>query len=79
MAKIHRPLCHPMRQVATRLLVWHIWPGWWRFDDDENFGPSLLFSLICIGFQAELLKIQMYHSVCICSKFGSRSFDFYLF
>jgi hypothetical protein len=79
MAKIHRPLCHPMRQVATWLLVWHISPGWWRFDDDENFPPSLLFSLICIGFQAELLKIQMYHSVCICSKFGSRSFDFYLF
>jgi hypothetical protein len=43
------------------------------------FPPPFLFSLLCISFQAEPLKIQMYHPVCICSKVGSRSFDFYLF
>jgi hypothetical protein len=43
------------------------------------FPHPLLFSLLCISFHIEPLKIQMCPIVCICFKVGPHFYDCYLF
>jgi hypothetical protein len=76
MDKIYQPSCHLTCHVAAYLLEAHLT---WLVAVRQQWKLFLLpffFSLMCIGFHAKPLKIQICPRACICFKVGT---DFYLF